>query len=228
MSTSISLISLFNSRDIADTIFDLLDVATISGIAPVCKRLAELSKNYYETRMQKDILIPAKKSYNEFYEKTLKMYLSNKCQYILHFTVQIRNFINMLNEFERFITPFLNHNNYWILFVYDLKIMEDMFLFVSRINQMMEYHKEKLFFYPNVPNDQKDLYFKLQKIFDNIDTYLYVDYPDRFLNVELHRMARFKKIKNQYKMRRTSLIKEMQRPFDEVYYFQYDDHLCAC
>lgn len=228
MSTSISLISLFDSTDITDNVFDLLDVATISGIALVCKRLAELSKNYYEKRMRKDILVPAKLRYNQFYENTLKMYLSNKCQYILQFIVQIRNFIHMLYEFERFITPFLNHKNYWVLFVYDLKIMADMFLFVSRINQIIEYHKDKLFFYPSVPNDHKDLYFRLQKIFDSIDSYLYVDYPDRFLNVELHRMARFKKIKNQYKMKRSSLIKAMQRPFDEVYYFQYDNRLCAC
>ena len=225
--STMSLVTLLECTDIADTIFDLLDVATISGVASVCKNFADLSNKHYETRMNKDLLIPAKIMYDDFYEKTLKHYISNKYRYSLNFTAQLRNFVNMLYEFERFIEPFIN-KNYWVLFVYDLNIMEKMFLFVSRIDEMMEDHKNTLFFCTNVSQDNEGLYYRLQNIFDIIDNYMYVEYPDRYLNIELHRMAKFKKIKQQYNMKRSRLIKALQRPRDEVYYFQSEDqHLCA-
>jgi len=113
--------------------------------------------------------------------------------------------------------------------VYDLNIMEKMFLFISRLNEMMEDHRHQLFFYTNVSQDNKDLYYRLQSIFDIMDDYMYVEYPDSYLNIELHRMARFKQIKQQYKMKRSRLIKALKRPNDEVYYFQYEHpHSNSC
>jgi hypothetical protein len=228
MNTTMSLLTLLECTDIANLIFDLLDAATISGVAPVCKRFTELSHKHYETRINNDLLIPAKLMYDDFYEKTIRLYISNKYRYFLNFTAQLRNFLKMLYEFERFIEPFIN-KNYWVLFVYDLNIMEKMFLFISRLNEMMEDHRHQLFFYTNVSQDNKDLYYRLQSIFDIMDDYMYVEYPDRYLNIELHRMARFKQIKQQYKMKRSRLIKALKRPNDEVYYFQYEHpHSNSC
>lgn len=223
--TTMSLLTLLESTDIADLIFDLLDAATISGIAPVCKSFAELSNKHYETRINKDLLIPAKNMYDDFYEKTLRHYISNKYRYSMNFTRQLRNFLKMLYEFESFIEPFIN-KNYWVLFIYDLNIMENMFLFISRLDEIIE--DNPLFFRTNNSQDNRDLYYRLQHIFDIMDDYMYVEYPDRYLNIELRRMARFKKIKKQYKMKRSLLLKALRRPVNEVYYFQYDDHLCAC
>ena len=216
-----TIFSIIDCNDLANIIFNQLDVATIAAVAPVCKRFTELSNEHYETRLNKDILLPSKELYDNFYEKTLKLYNSKKDRYLLQFTGQIRNFKKMLYEFEIFIEPFVK-NNYWLLFVNDLDIMEKMFLFVSRISEMIE-NQDHIFFNTNVSQDDKDLYFRLQNIFDILDNYMYVEYPDRYINIELHRMAKFKKIKKQYKMKRYYLIKALKRPNDESYYISSNE-----
>jgi hypothetical protein len=204
--------------DMLHEIYKFLDFATISTIAPVCKTFAMLSEEYYIKKLDEEVLIPAKMSYNNFYEKTVRLYLS-KDQYVLLFHVQRASFVNMLYEFEAFIIPF-TQNNHWLLFLYDLNIMENMFVFVSRINQIIEKNRDIVFFNQQLPNylERTELYFRLQSIFDILDNYFYIEYPDLYINSQLHMMAKFKKIKKQSNMKKIALIKALQRPLNEVYY----------
>lgn len=212
-----TVFSILDCNDIAYIIFDQLDFVTLSSVAPVCKRFLEFSQELYRVKLNAAVINPAKQLYNDFCESTLQSYLS-KSAYSLDFSIQRRNFVNMLFEFEDFIDPFIN-KNYWILLVYDLDIMEKIFMFVSRINNMIELHKNTIFFdIRMVDEDRTNQYHRLMSIFDILDNYLYVEYPDRYINSQLHMMAKFKKIVGESRLKRLHLIRSLTRPKDEVYY----------
>lgn len=212
----------FDYNDIADIIFNYLDFATISAIAPVCKRFATLSKEHYKTRLNQDVINPARKAYDEFYDRTMRLYLSNQ-YYGFMFRMRVDHFLRMLREFEAFIEPFVK-SNYWVLFLYDLDVMESMFMFVSRVNHMVELNKNYVFFNTQLDNEtyveRSNIYCRLQAIFDDIDNYMYVEYADRYVNSDLHTMARFKQIEKHWGMKKSKLKRVLQRPDQEVYYLQ--------
>lgn len=213
---------IFDYTDIADIIFDMLDFATISAIAPVCKRFAVLSKQHYPKRLQSDIIDPAKRDFDEFFNSTMRSYVTNH-YFSIVFSVHINNFIRVLERFEVFITRFLTAN-YWLLLLNDLNVMESMLLFVSRINYLMDTHARDLFFNNGFSNteyyERVTLYYRLHGLFDSLDAYLYMEYPERYGISEMHMMARFKKIKKHWGMKKTALVRALRRPVDDVYYLQ--------
>lgn len=213
---------IFDYTDIADIIFDMLDFATISAVAPVCKRFAVLSKKHYPKRLQSDIIDPAKRDFNKFFDSTMCSYVADHYFSIVFF-VHINNFTRVLERFEAFATCFLE-DNYWLLLLNDFDVMESMFIFVSRINYLMETHKNDLFFNNGFSNteyyERVTLYYRLHGLFDSLDAYLYMEYPERYGISEVHMMARFKKIKKHWGMKKTALVRALRRPVDEVYYLQ--------
>lgn len=213
---------IFDYKDITDIIFGLLDFATISAIAPVCKRFAALSKEHYTTRLNQDVIDPARQAYDAFYQNTMRLYLSNQ-YYGFMFRMRLDRFLQILDEFEAFVQPFIE-SKYWVLFLYDLDAMESMFLFLSRLNHVIEFNKQHIFFNTRLRNEEYkergEMYRRLQAIFDELDNYMYVEYPDRYVNSDLHTMARFKKIEKHWGMKKSKLKRVLQRPEQEVYYLQ--------
>ena len=67
-------------------------------------------------------------------------------------------------------------------------------------------------------NMNKNLLIKIEGIKSRIIPYLYVEYPDRYNIETLKKMAKFKKIKGYYKMKRSKLIQALTRPSNESYF----------
>lgn len=206
---------ILENTDVLRIIFEKLDFATVSAIAPVCKTFASLSKEVYQKKLNEDIIYPAKKLYDEFHKSVIEVMIS---------THEHSNMQNVLINFERFIISFLD-NNYWLLFIYDLQFMEKFFLFISSLNHITEKYKDGIFFNPHIPNlsERKQQYHRLQHIFDILDNYFYVEYPDLYTRQDLLIMAQFKKIKKRHTMKRRLLINALQRPQNEIYYINFDE-----
>ena len=199
--------SIFDHKDIADLIFDKLDFVTIAEVAVVCKRFAALSKEHYHKHLKDEIINPARQIYDEFYLHYMHSYLSNK-YYSFFYRMHVEHFIKMLKNFIHFITPFV-YRNYWLLFLYDFDVTENMFVFVSRINHIIQYNKQFIFFDTNIEKDEYNkrtlLYYRINTIFKILDKYLYIKYPSRYINSDLHMMARFKKIDKHWCMNKIKL-----------------------
>jgi hypothetical protein len=200
--------------DVLRLIFQKLDFATVSAIAPVCKTFATLSQEVYKNKLNEDIIYPARSSYENFHKSVIQDIINN----------QDGNMYSVLEIFETFITSFIQYN-YWILFLYDLEFMEKFFLFVSNLNHISEKYKDGIFFNTYAPNsaERKRLYFKLQHIYDILDDYFFVEYPDLYKRQDLLIMAQFKKLKKRHFMKRHSLIKALRRPENEVYYINFNE-----
>lgn len=211
------LLCVFDCEDITRLVFDLLDFATLSAIAPVCKQFASLSKELYPIKLNRDILTPAKISY-EFFFMTMRQYTitysstQRHTLYNLVFRSHPLAFISVLNQFEAFIRPFL-YKHFWVLLLQDLDAMQTLFLFVAKINKIMLNQKAQL------QLDAPGLFERIEALFDELDAYLYVENLERFISYELHEMARFKQIKKQHQMNKRQLINALQRPKNEVYHY---------
>ena len=220
-----NILHIFDCEDLVNIIYEHLDLPTISSIVLVCKRFNELSKSHYNKKLDDDIIKPAIKAYTKFN----KDFMSNfdVDQYLIHGTYlgqldiinSIRPFMHMLEEFEKFIQPFINNKNYWLLLVYDLKIMEDLFYYLSGLETHIYYYNSILKVINS--NEFNNLIKRTKNIFDILDDYLYVEYPYKYSNNELRLMAKFKKINKIYRMKKKELINCLKRPEDERYYFVY-------
>lgn len=199
--------------DVLRLIFHKLDFATVSAIAPVCKTFATLSQEVYKNKLNEDIIYPARCSYKNFHSSVIQVMLINN---------QGGDMYSVLESFETFITSFIQHN-YWILFLYDLDFMEKFFFFVSNLNHISEKYKDGIFFNTYAPNsaERKRMYYKLQHIYDILDDYFFVEYPDLYKKQDLLIMAQFKKLKKRHLMKRHALIKALRRPENEVYYINF-------
>lgn len=205
--------SIFDYIDIADLIFDKLDFDTITEVAVVCKRFAALSKDHLQKHLKDEIIDPARQIYDEFYINYMHLYLSHQ-YYGFLYRMNIDHFIRMLKHFESFIYPFIN-NKFWILFLYDLDAMDNIFVFVSRLNHIIQFNKNYIFFNTNI-GERKNMYHRINKIFDSINKYLYVEYPNRYINSDLQMMARFKKIDKHWCMNKSKLSKVLRRPLVDL------------
>jgi len=210
---------IFDYKDIADLIFDKLDFVTITEVALVCKRFASLSKEHYYKRLKVEILNPARYRYDEFYLHYMHTYLSNK-YYSFFYRMCVDHFLKMLNRYIHFIAPFV-HSNYWLLFLYDFDVTENMLMFVSRLNHIIHYNKQFIFFDTNIDEDEHArrilIYCRINKIFNTLDKYLYLKYPCRYTNSDLHMVAKFKKIDNHCCMNNVKLSKALERQFCNKY-----------
>ena len=115
------------STDIMNIIFDYLDFATLSAIAPVNKQFYNLSKERYQSKLEKEVLNPAKEIIND--------YVNTVSQVIFNFYNQdirqdifdtLRACERVLRDTESFLKQFTT-DNYWILLVKDLELMEQFF-----------------------------------------------------------------------------------------------------
>ena len=212
---------IFDYKDIADLIFDKLDFKTITEIAVVCKRFAVLSNEHYHKHLKEEIINPARHIYDEFYLHYMHSYLSNT-YYSFFYRMHVDYFLKIVKHFIHFITPFI-HGNYWLLFLHDFDVTENLFVFVSRINHIIQYNEQYIFFNTNIDKEEFKrrtlLYYRINTIFKILNKYLYVKYPSRYLNSDLHMMARFKKIDKHWCMNKSKLEKALERPC--VFYNNY-------
>ena len=209
--------SIFDYEDIADLIFDKLDFETITKVAVVCKLFASISKEHYHKHLKDEIINPARHRYDEFYLHYMNSYISNN-YYTFFYKMNVDYFLKILISFETFIDPFIN-KNFWLLFLYDTDVTENFFLFVSRINHIIQYNKQFIFFDTNIEKEEYNrrtlIYYKINTIFKTLDKYLCVKYPSRYNNSDLHKMARFKKIDKYWCMNKTKLENALHNYFDE-------------
>ena len=102
-------------------------------------------------------------------------------------------------------------NDYWLILVKNLKFMENTFVFCVTV-----YDETNMF---EISNKNID------KFRERLNEYFYVDYPDNYNIDMLRKMARFKKIKKWYKMKRSVIVKQLERPKDKLYYVPEGDRL---
>lgn len=209
------------SIDIMNIIFDYLDFATLSVIAPVNKQFYNLSKERYQSKIETEVLNPAKTMIND--------YINLVSPVIIQFYIQddiydifdsLRACERVLCDTESFLKQFTT-DNYWILLVKDLELMEQFFVTMSRGNVMLTRYRSAISIYNfDRLDDINTLYGKIQSYFDILDNYLYVEYPEKYSLYDLRIMARFKKIPKYYNMKTIKLKRALRRPQDEVYYLQ--------
>lgn len=210
------------STDIMNIIFDYLDFATLSTIAPVNKQFYNLSKVRYQSKIETEVLNPAKEMINDYINlvspEIILFYIQDDIHDIFDTLTACER---VLRDTESFLKQFTT-NNYWILLVKDIELMEQFFVTMSRGNVMLtRYHSaiNKFSSYDRL-DDINTLYGKIQSYFDILDNYLYVEYPEKYSLYDLRIMARFKKIPKYFNMKTSKLKRALRRPLDEVYYLQ--------
>lgn len=209
------------SIDIMNIIFDYLDFATLSAIAPVNKQFYNLSKERYQSKIETEVLNPAKEMINDYVNtvspEIIQFYIQDDIHDIFD---TLRACERVLRDTESFLKQFTT-DNYWILLVKDLELMEQFFVTLSRANVMLTRYRSAISIYNfDRLDDINTLYGKIQSYFDILDNYLYVEYPEKYSLYDLRIMARFKKIPKYYNMKTIKLKRALRRPQDEVYYLQ--------
>ena len=203
------------SNDVLHIIFDYLDFATLSAIAPVNKQFHSLSKERYQSKLETEVLNPAKEMIDD-YTSVVNPHI------ILFYSSDYNNSIDIINscvlilyKTESFLKRFIQYE-YWIILIYNLELMESLFLTMSRVNIVLIRFVAAI----NITDEMNTLYGKIQSYFDILDNYFYVEYPEKYSLYDLKTMARFKKIPKYYNMKTSKLKQALRRPLDEVYYLQ--------
>ena len=129
-------------------------------------------------------------------------------------TINVRNYYEVCEIFFDFIDRTVKE--YWVVLIKDLEIMEKLFSYIVSYNAIFMTFTEMIF----MTNTDRSLLTKIEGIKSRTLSYLYVEYPEKYNMETLKKMAKFKKIKGYYKMKRIELIKALERPTDELYFIE--------
>lgn len=201
----------FQNYDICHNIWIFLDAPTINSLASVCKLFNQLNKDLYNTKLEDDIVIPAKDYFDRYMEET------NDLIYFWDSNLMSTNIlINCINNLNSLLGIFID-KNLWIALVNDFDLMESLFVHLVFINNAFTYYNT----YPNLNSVfQSTHYSQMKKLCEKIQNYLYVENPKTFSNTDLKQMAKFKRIKKYYKMNRSKLLYHLKRPKHELYFLK--------
>lgn len=193
--------------DLCSIIWSYLDVPTIGGLASLSKTSYRLYKETYPVRLHNEYIVPANRLFSMFSRKTTPLLRT------LPELVTNDILVSLVTEVVTLLTRFVN-GRLWIALVNDIDLMEVMFYALAYIEKDLVCLKTTQVYQVF----DSAIYYEAVALLDNIDSFLYVEYPDKFNIHDLKSLARFKKIKKYYKKNRSQLIRALRRPSDELYF----------
>ena len=205
-----SIEKVFNSEDIIEYIMNKMDYYDISSIGLINKLFNKVSKRIYDIKIKIQLYYPFAIEYN--YYNILLIHTRDN-------PITIYNYQYYVSTFYDFIEIILE--TYWVVLIKDLNKMEHIFESLIYYNNMFNIYTYRLQGYHiDINIEQIKLKNKIDKINKQIIKYLYVENPDKYNVNELKSMAKFKKIKKYYRLRRSHLVKKLSRPENEIYYLE--------
>lgn len=197
-----AITTVMESEDLLDYILSFLEYYDVSGCALVNKLFHKISSRMYTIKINKTLYDP----FNELYKSTMQKTMVK--------TINVRNYYEVCEIFFDFIDRTVKE--YWVVLIKDLEIMEKLFSYIVSYNAIFMTFTEMIF----MTNTDRSLLTKIEGIKSRTLSYLYVEYPEKYNMETLKKMAKFKKIKGYYKMKRIELIKALERPTDELYFIE--------
>lgn len=218
-----SIETVFNCGDIMEHIMSFLPYYMVSGMAPVNKTCNMISKRVYSSKHAGELLQPFDDIYNKIIY-TVNLFIdspsgvknimcTNECCLLCTCKHNICNIVNVLN----FYTDTILEKKLWVMLVKDFEKMEKYFDILSKIYIVYECYCTNIYLKDIIPLSIQS---NIEKTRDKICNYMYIEYPNKYTVVELRKFAKFKRIKNFHKMRRSTLIRHLRRPVNESYYIE--------
>lgn len=199
----------FETPDIIRIIYNFLDLPTISAIGCVNKLFSQITKEFYNDRLNIEIIALAKERLNNF-EKDANEIINMQ-------TITNSRLKELFYSFEIFIKPFVT-TNLWIVLVNDFIFMETLFKICTRVEywilQVSHYYGRLC----TRDTQYIEYFYTFNKYFDILDNYFYIEFPSKYTVGELRKFAKFKKIKKWPTKTRRELLNSLRRPANEIYF----------
>ena len=205
-----SIEKVFNCEDIIEYIMNKMEYYDISNIGLINKLFNKVSKRIYDIKIRIQLYDPFANEYN--YYTTLLIHTRDN-------PITIYNYQYYVTIFYDFIERIVE--TYWVVLIKDLNKMEHIFESLIYYNNTYDIYTYRLQGYHiDINIEQKKLKNRMDKTNKKIFKYLYVENPDKYNVSELKSMAKFKKIKKYYRLRRSHLVKKLSRPENAIYYLE--------